>query len=187
MRVVAEQGYAATKLADLTDEAGISRTTFYELFDDKEACFLAAYDEAAQALIGAVTRAYEAQSSWPEALRAGLGTLLGAVAAEPGLARLGLIDFGAAGPAAQHRYLAAVKRVTPLFEEGRDFAPGGRSLPANTSRMAIGGVLGLVSEALAAGEGAQLPEILDEVLAAALRPYLGDARAAEYVMQTARL
>jgi AcrR family transcriptional regulator len=181
MRVVAEKGYEATKIADLTAEAGISRTTFYQLFEDKEACFLAAYDHCAEALIRRVTAAYEAQRSWPEAMRAGLETLLGAVAAEPGLARVGLLDYGAAGPAAQQRHLAAVKRVTPLFEEGRDFAPGGRALPANTSRMAIGGVLGLVSDALVAEEAAQLPQMQNEVLAAALRPYLGDERAAEYV------
>jgi AcrR family transcriptional regulator len=186
MRVVAERGYAATKLADLTAEAGISRSTFYELFADKEACFLAAYDHAAEGLIGAVTAAYETQSSWPAGMRAALARLLEAVAAEPALARLGLLDVGAAGPAAQQRYLAAVKRVTPLFEEGRDFAPGGRALPANTSRMAIGGVLGLVAEALVVDNAAKLPQFLDVVLAAALRPYLGDEVAAGYVEQMAK-
>jgi AcrR family transcriptional regulator len=186
MRVVAEKGYAATKIADLTAEAGVSRTSFYELFKDKEACFLAAYDHAAERMIGAITRAYEAEESWPEAMRAALETLVGAVAAEPDLARLGLLDVGAAGPAAQQRYLAAVKRMTPLFEEGRDFAPGGRALPPNTSRMAVGGVLGLISEELAADNAARLPQLLDEVLAAALRPYVGDEAATGYVEGTTR-
>ena len=45
IRVVAKKGYAATTIADVTKAAGVSRTTFYELFEDKEACFLAAYDE----------------------------------------------------------------------------------------------------------------------------------------------
>ena len=187
MRVVAKKGYAATKIADLTGEAGISRTTFYELFEDKEACFLAAYERAAERLIGAVNRAYEAESSWPEAMRAGLAVLLEAVAAEPGLARVGLLDYGAAGPAAQQRYLAAVKRLTPLFEEGRDFAPGGRALPPNTSRMALGGVIGLLSEAVLAGEADRLPGQLDDVLAAALSPYLGGEAATRYVKGAARL
>lgn len=181
MRVVAEKGYVASKISDLTTEAGVSRTTFYELFADKEACFLAAYDYAAERLIVAITGAYEAEASWPEAMRAGLAALLGALAAEPPQARLGLIDVGAAGPAAQQRYLAVIKRLTPLFEEGRDFAPGGRALPANTSRMAIGGVVGLISEAVAAGEAERLPEQLDDVLGAALRPYLGGETAAGYV------
>ena len=51
-----------------------------------------------------------------------------------------------------------MQRLTPLFDEGRDFAPGGRSLPANTSRMAIGGVTGLISDELVAGRAEQLPE-----------------------------
>jgi AcrR family transcriptional regulator len=187
LRVVGELGYAATKIADLTSEAGISRTTFYELFEDKEACFLAAYDHATERLIGQISGAYEAEPSWPLAMRAGLAALLGALSADPPLARLGLVDVGAAGPAAQQRYQAFVKRLAPFFEEGRDFAPGGRTLPANTTRMAIGGVLGLISDAILAGEAAQLPALLDDVLSAALSPYLGGEAAAGYGEDTAKL
>ena len=70
--VVAEKGYAATTIADLTKAAGISRTTFYELFEDKEACFLAAYDAAADVLARRVEVAFESQGAWPERVRAGL-------------------------------------------------------------------------------------------------------------------
>jgi AcrR family transcriptional regulator len=186
IRVVAAKGYAATKLADLTTEAGVSRSTFYGLFADKEACFLAAYEEASDGLIRAASAAFEAEPDWPAAMRAALAALLGALAADPALASLGLNAVSAAGPAAQQRYQAAVKRLTPLFEEGRDFAPGGRALPANTSRMAIGGVLGLVSEALAGGEAAALPGMLEDVLDAALSPYLGREAAAGYLEEAAR-
>jgi AcrR family transcriptional regulator len=173
IRVVAAKGYAATTVADLTKEAGISRTTFYELFADKEACFLAAYDNAVDALVRRIGAAYEAEERWPERARAGLVELLAALAEEPALARLALVDVGAAGPAAQRRYRAAVQRLIPLFEEGRDFAPGGRELPANTSRMAIGGVAGLLSDELVAGRAKQLPSLLSDVLFATLVPYLG--------------
>jgi hypothetical protein len=47
--------------------------------------------------------------------------------------------------------------------------------------MAVGGVLGLISEELAADNAARLPQLLDEVLAAALRPYVGDEAATGYV------
>lgn len=185
IRVVAEKGYAATTIADLTKEAGISRTTFYELFADKEACFLAAYDNAVEALVRRIGAAYDAEESWPERARAGLAELLAALAEEPALARLALVDAGAAGPAAQRRYWAAVQRLTPLFEEGRDFSPGGRELPANTSRMAIGGVTGLISDELVAGRGEQLPGLLSDVLFATLVPYLGpDTATREVAKQT---
>jgi AcrR family transcriptional regulator len=181
IRVVAAKGYAATTVADLTKEAGISRTTFYELFADKEACFLAAYDNAVDALVRRIGAAYEAEESWPERARAGLVELLAALAEEPALARLALVDVGAAGPTAQRRYRAAVQRLTPLFEEGRDFAPGGRELPANTSRMAIGGVAGLLSDELVAGRAAALPGLLPDVLFATLNPYIGPVAAAREV------
>ncbi len=107
--------------------------------------------------------------------------LLAALAEEPDLARLALVDAGAAGPAAQRRFRAAVQRLTPLFEEGRDFAPGGRDLPANTSRMAIGGVTGLIADELAAGRAKRLTELLSDALFATLVPYIGPDAASREV------
>jgi AcrR family transcriptional regulator len=173
VRVVAAKGYGAMTIGDLTGEAGVSRTTFYELYEDKEACFLAAYDNAVDALVRRVVGAYESAQDWPERAAAGLVALLEALAEEPALARLSLVDIGNAGPAAQRRYRGAIQRLTPLFEEGRDFAPGGRNLPANTSRMAIGGVTGLISDELLAGRAEQLPGLLSDVLFATLVPYIG--------------
>ncbi len=186
VRVVAEKGYAATTVADLTGEAGISRTTFYELFDDKEACFLAAYDGAVDAIVRRIAVAYEAEEGWPNRARAGLAALLAALAEEPAVARLALVDVGAAGPAAQRRYRAALQRLTPFFDEGRDFAPGGRNLPANTSRMAIGAVAGLIADELAEERAEDLPKLLSDVLFATLVPYIGPAAAAREVGEKIR-
>jgi AcrR family transcriptional regulator len=186
VRVVAAKGYGATTVTDLTREAGISRTTFYEMFDDKGDCFLAAYDDAVDGLVRLVTAAYEGvDGRWPERARAGLATLLEAFAAEPALARMALVDVGAAGPAAQRRQRAAMQRLMPLFEEGRDFAPGGRSLPANTSRMAIGGVAGLIAEELVNNRAESLSDLLSEVLFATLIPYIGPQAAAEEMRRVA--
>jgi AcrR family transcriptional regulator len=181
VRVVAAKGYGSTTVADLTREAGVSRTTFYELFEDKGACFLAAYDNAVDALVRRVTAAYEAEERWPDRARAGLEALLTALAEEPELARLALVDVGSAGPAAQRRYRAAVQRLTPLFDEGRDFAAAGRGLPANTSRMAIGAVTGLISDELVADRAERLPSLLSDVLFATLVPYIGPNAAAREV------
>lgn len=186
VRVVAEKGYGAMTIGDLTKAAGVSRTTFYELYEDKEACFLAAYDNAVDVLVRRVVKAYEIEGDWPRRAAAGLGALLEAFAEEPALARLSLVDIGRAGPAAQRRYRAAIQRLTSLFDEGRDFAPGGRNLPANTSRMAIGGVTGLISDELVAGRAEQLPELLSDVLFATLVPYIGPDAAAREVERLTR-
>lgn len=181
MRVVAAKGYAATTVADLTGEAGVSRTTFYELFEDKEACFLAAYDNSVDALMRRISAAYETEDRWPDRARAGLATLLEALAADPAQARLALVDVAAAGPAAQRRYRAAVQRLTPFFDEGRDFAPGGRNVPAAASRMAAGAVVGLISDELIAGRAEELPNLLSDLLFATLVAYIGPDAAAREV------
>jgi AcrR family transcriptional regulator len=186
VRVVAEKGYAAATITDLTAEAGVSRSTFYELFEDKEACFLAAYDNAVEVLVRRVLAAYESEQRWPDRARAGLAALLDLLAEEPALARLALVDVGAAGPGAQRRYRAAIQRLTPLFEEGRDFAPGGRGLPPNTSRMAIGGVTGLIADALLDGNADGLPGLLSDLLFATLVPYIGPDAATREVGELTR-
>jgi AcrR family transcriptional regulator len=146
MRIVAEKGYAATTVADLTKRAGISRTTFYELFADKEACFLAAYDNAVDILVRRISLAYEAQERWPDRARAGLATLLEALAADPQQARLALVDVTAAGPAAQRRFRAAVGRPRAarqhLADGGRrggraDLRRAGRGANGQTSQLAF--------------------------------------------------
>ena len=184
MEVVAEKGYGPTTVADLTKRAGVSRTTFYELFEDKEACFLAAYDDSVDSLVRLISSAYEAEERWPDRARAGLAALLEALAARPEQARLALVDVSAAGPAAQRRFRAAVQRLTPFLDEGRDFAPGGRALPANVSRMAAGAVVGLIADELVAGRPGELPGLLSDLLFATLVPYLGpDAAAREVAKQ----
>lgn len=181
VRVVAAKGYAATTIGDLTREAGISRTTFYELFADKEACFLAAYDSVVDVLMRRIVRAYEAEEHWPERARAGLTALLETLAEEPELARLAMVDISSVGPTAQRRHRVAMQRLTPLFDEGRDFSPRGHRLPANTSRMAVGGVTGLIADELVAGRTARLPELLPDLLFAVLVPYIGPRAAVEEV------
>ena len=102
------------------------------------------------------------------------------------MARLALVDVGSAGPAAQRRFRAAMQRLTPFFDEGRDFAPGGRNLPANTSRMAIGAVTGLIADELTEERAEDLPNLLSDVLFATLVPYIGPDAAAREVGEKER-
>jgi hypothetical protein len=134
----------------------------------------------------AVVAASEGEERWPARARAGLEELLAALAADPAQARLLLVDVAAAGPAAQRRYRAAVQRLTPLFDEGRDFAPGGRGLPANASRLAAGAVVGLIADELVGGNADELPSLLSDLLFATLVAYLGPDAAVREVGEEVR-
>jgi AcrR family transcriptional regulator len=180
MQVVAGKGYAATTVANLTREAGVSRSTFYELFESKEDCFLASYDAAFMALVPPVALAFQAEERWPNRVRAGLATLLDLLASDPAQARLALVEVAAAGPSARARRRTAVQTLTPLLDEGRDFVAG-RELPANASRMAAGTIVGLISIELVEGRAERLPDLLSDVLFGTLVVYLGPNEAAREV------
>ncbi len=107
--VMAKKGYAATSVADILRRARVSRESFYELFADKEACFVSAFDAAYGHLLEAVAAS---QGSGEEAPRAGASALgavlenyLAAITSDPAAARVFLIEVYAAGPKALGRRL----------------------------------------------------------------------------------
>jgi AcrR family transcriptional regulator len=100
-RAVADKGYADTTIDDIVRGAGVSKKTFYDHFRDKEDCFLAAYEAAADELFEHVRDAHRTrEGDWLERTRVGIVAYLRWLAAEPALARVFLIEVGAAGPRA---------------------------------------------------------------------------------------
>ncbi|WP_409427069.1 TetR/AcrR family transcriptional regulator [Mycobacterium sp. SMC-11] len=82
VEVVAEHGYAGASVRQIAARAGISTKTFYELYPDKEAAFLATYaavelvtEQMREAAAGARTAA--------EVIEAGLRTYLETLASQP--------------------------------------------------------------------------------------------------------
>src|SRR5262245_16555890 len=94
IKAVAERGYAETRVVDAIERGGVSRKTFYELFADKEDCFLAAYDALFSRFYERTLASYEADSSapWTERLRSALATLLDELAKDPAAARFWVVE-----------------------------------------------------------------------------------------------
>jgi AcrR family transcriptional regulator len=101
-RAVAEKGYAAATVADITARSHLSRRTFYEHFADKEECLLAAYESASRATMREIERATIgiAAEDWRMRLNVALTTYVGILAEDPELAQVTLLDVLGAGPAA---------------------------------------------------------------------------------------
>ena len=70
--IVAERGVGALTLGEMMARAGVSRRVFYECFDDRDACLLAAFDLGVERAAERIAPAYAAQSRWRDAIRAGL-------------------------------------------------------------------------------------------------------------------
>ncbi len=184
IRVVGSKGYKETSVADVIEEAGTSRTTFYKNFEDKHECFLAAYDMLVEQVFAEVVANCNGEQSWLERVEKGLTTIVELFALDPKLARTAVVEVAAAGAEARQRHWNAVARFTEYLEGGRELADG-RDLPENISLMSAGAVSGLIFDELLAGRAAQLPALLPDLLFAMLVPYIGPRAAADEMRRAA--
>ena len=176
VRVVGRKGYKATSVADVIEEANVSRTTFYKHFEDKHECFLAAYDLVVERVLDAVVANCDAEQPWLERMRVGLTTVVELFALDPELARTAIVEVAAAGADARQRHWNAVARFTEFLADGEQLA-GDRELPDNIALMAAGAVSGLIFDELLTGRAERLPELLPDLLFAMLVPYIGPSAA----------
>src|SRR4051794_22284504 len=121
--VVAEKGYAAATVADAVRRARVSRGTFYELFESKEACLAAGYVLGTDALHARVTEAVRGAGDWREELRLGLRAYLQALDQDSNFARVYLLE---ATPVAGERE-EGLRRFAARY--GKSFARSGRPVP----------------------------------------------------------
>jgi AcrR family transcriptional regulator len=108
----AARGYLATTLADIVALAETSRSAFYEHFESKEACFLAAYEQMAASLLESEVASGRDAETWQEALDLGLATYFEWFAARPEVAAAFLVEIRTVGPAALAARAKVLERVT---------------------------------------------------------------------------
>jgi AcrR family transcriptional regulator len=179
---VADRGYRATTITDLVKLASVSTRDFYEHFEGKQACFLAAFDAVRDHLETLLTTAVVSQPDWPHQVIAALRAALDFFA-DSDLARLCLVEPVSATPTTAIRFREAVIACVPALARGRDETPEGASLPASTEDSLLGGAISLVTRSILAGETDQLPALLPDLVDFILSPYLGAERAAELASQ----
>jgi AcrR family transcriptional regulator len=176
--VAGNDGYGAMTVTALTKRAGVSRKTFYELFADREQCFLAAFDELAQRGLVAAHDAFATAESWPERLTNALAVTLAGLAAHPHQARFAFLEVLAAGPRAIARRDAAVRAALPFLRPGFDASPRGVAIPGLMPDAIAGGLCELVAAAIRNGRVDTLPQLLPDLLFCAFAPFVGPAEAA---------
>lgn len=141
--VTAERGYEGTRLEDLVEISGVSMRSFYELFEDKEAAFVAALELLLERSVklmlvdpGASAReAGEVEIS--EQLRA-LGELIDQQ--EPA-ARMCLIESYVAGPKAADLVERSIVGAEALVLRHLGDSPDRAAMPAEMAVAAVGAVV----------------------------------------------
>jgi AcrR family transcriptional regulator len=176
---VAEKGYAAVTVGDVVARAGVSRRTFYEQFEDKESCFLAAYECGADGVLAAVSAAVDAQGDdWRARVRAGIETYTGALAIEPALARTLIVDVLGAGPRAVELRQEVYGRFVDRFREARDLAAAEQRIPELYLRGLVGAIAELVQGHVVAHGAETLRDITPELVDLALAVFEATRRGA---------
>jgi AcrR family transcriptional regulator len=169
--LTAENGYEATKIADIVRRAAVARKTLYDNFDGKEDLFLSAIDTTlAEARAAVEAGCASADGSAEAGIVAGLEALLGFVAAHPAAARMCMVEAISATPSSARLYDAAMRDFVELF---RNNAPASADLPETIEESLVGGVAWIVQLQIRRGEAEQAAELLPELSQFVLSPYLG--------------
>jgi AcrR family transcriptional regulator len=174
-RLIAAHGCAGTSIEALVKEAGVSSVTFYEFFDGKEECFVAAFDRAVEGGAEELMRiAAAAEFSWPEQIATGLRVAIELIAVEPERARLCLVEAQTGGPQLSIHFEATLDRVAAKLRQGRTLATAPPDLPATHEEATAGALTWLLRERLETGDAEGLEELYPQLVDIALAPYLGD-------------
>ncbi len=145
VQVATDKGAANVTVAHIVARAGISRRTFYEQFEDREACLLTALDEAIAQASAMVLPAYEGAGRWRERIRAALAALLGFLDEEPGLGRLCVVEALGVGDAALERRAQCVAALIVAVDRAREEIPAAtKQPPPLTAEGVVGAVLAIL-------------------------------------------
>jgi AcrR family transcriptional regulator len=189
LRATAQLGYREVSVQDVLERAGVSRPTFYEHFENKEDCFLAAFDSAATRLRERLAAAEGAQDteSWRDRLRLSLEELLRFVIEEPDAAMSLIVDARAACPSALARrdelldHFASCLDSQVRAESAADAAPS-----AIAAAGIVGGIEALLYARLNRGEADDVESLLPSLMYFAVLPYEGHEAASEELAVAAR-
>jgi len=173
-RLIAERGCAGASIEAIVKAAGVSSVTFYEFFDGKEECFVAAFDRAIEAAAAELEQAVGAQTPWPEQVSTGLRALLAMIAADPARARLCLVEAQTGGPELSAHFEAALDRVALKLRDGRTLETAPPALPATHEEATAGSLGWLLREHLERGGEDRVEALYPKLVDIALAPYLGD-------------
>lgn len=175
--VACERGASNVSVAQVVERAGISRRTFYELFEDKEDCLLATLKETIARASSYVAGGRGLVVSWAERTRSELESLLQFLEEEPAFGRLAVVEsFGAGGKAREMRDAVVVSLVVAV-DAGRARSTAGTYPTRMTAEGVVGGVASVIYGRLVSEASGRLVDLVNPLMSMIVLPYLGPAAA----------
>jgi AcrR family transcriptional regulator len=187
VRVVSEYGYQKMSVARVAGGARVSRRTFYDVFEDREDCFMAIFKDALTRATERVARAYESTDTgnggqgdgdaWRGRVRAALTELLTFFDEEPKVATLLVVDALAAGPRVLELRAETLHGLSISLHEDGSRAGNTKKVAPLTGEGVIGAVFGVLHIRLSHNDPATTMDLLNSLMGIIVLPYLGQAAA----------
>jgi len=167
--LTAEQGYEATKIADIVRRAAVARKTLYDNFDGKEDLFLSAVDTTLKEMRVVTEEACERTEGAEKKVEAGLEALLDFIAGHPAASKMCMVEAISATPGAARLYDTGMRQFVELL---RKSAPEDSDLPETIEESLVGGVAWILQQQIRRGEAESIGDLHAELSQFVLSPYL---------------
>jgi AcrR family transcriptional regulator len=143
---IAERGYRASTVADVVRIARTSRRTFYEHFADRDACFLALFEQTTSHTLEQIAGAADPGAPWEEQVDAALDAYIDAVTEHPELQQSFVRELPGLGASGAEQQRLVIERfaqaLVTLVEQARRAQPEvlARPLPLDVAIIVVGGL-----------------------------------------------
>ena len=171
--VATEHGAGNVTVAHIVARSGVSRRTFYELFADREECFVATFEDAVEWIAAAVAPVYRSPGRWRERIASSLMTLLGFFDEEPGVARLVIVEALGAGPGALEGRRRMLAPLIAAIDDGRAEIGRRQEPPPLTAEGVVGAVFAVIHSRLLEESHRTLVGLTGQLMSMIVLPYLG--------------
>jgi AcrR family transcriptional regulator len=180
LELAALEGYGNLTPMRIADEAGVSIDTFFDLFDDMEACFLAAIEKLGEEVREIVSDPGLASTTeWPAAVSRALDELMRYFAARPAYTQTVATGVFAMGQRAVDLGADLACEVAAKLTAG---APG-PGLTGLAQEGIEGAIWHTIYSQTTKGRTGALPELSDYLAYVVLTPFLGAEEAARIVTE----
>ncbi|HEU0250929.1 MAG TPA: TetR/AcrR family transcriptional regulator [Solirubrobacteraceae bacterium] len=174
---VVEFGWDGATVGSISQRAGVSRRTFYELFENREECLLALLQSAIARITAQIAAADLSGLSWRERMRGGLWAILCFFDSQPALTRICLVESRRSDGIVLDYRRRIVERLVEIVDRGREEAPQSARVSALTAQGVVGGIFEVLYTQLSNGVDEPLRDLTGDLTGMIVMPYLGVAAA----------
>jgi AcrR family transcriptional regulator len=169
---VGERGLRGVTIARVSTRAGVSRSTFYELFKNLDSCVLAVLRQVASRSTALMAKAFADEDSWQDGVLAALAALLESLDREPLLARVCLLEMLAGSHEVLEHRARELAALNPLVDVGRKQTRANGEPVELTAEASVASVAGILHTRLVTGEAPPFIGLLGQLVGLVVCPYL---------------